>query len=240
MRSTRQLFSLFLLVCISLSVGSSTAFAQTKPKRADERVDVEKLKRQYWREEGEVDVVQNRIYQKSRRFELGVNGGVFINDPFLSNQSLGGTAGYHFNEYLSLHVLMSKIFSRNSDAVDYLEKSTGATANTNPPSWFFGGEAAWSFVYGKLSLVGNSILYFDMHLLGGAGRISTLSGDNFMVHTGLGQQIWLSNDVALRIDYRLMRYNETVTKNSRAQTDTGVGSRVNWTHNFVLGVSFFP
>src|SRR5690606_17566597 len=64
-----------------------------------ERVNIENIKQKYWArgDEGELGVVQNRMYTKTRKFELGVYTGVVATDPFLSVYSLSGTFAFHFN-----------------------------------------------------------------------------------------------------------------------------------------------
>ena len=44
--------------------------AEAKERRKRKEVDVEELKKQYWSKQPNIDVVQNRLYPKSRRFSM--------------------------------------------------------------------------------------------------------------------------------------------------------------------------
>jgi outer membrane beta-barrel protein len=211
-----------------------------------ERVNVENIKEKYWArgDESELGVVQNRLYTKEHKFELGVFGGTAVSDPFLSVKSLGGLAGYHFSEYFSLNVMGFKEFVGPSSALELLQLPSGSgglgtTANTNEPRWFLGSEVAASFLYGKLSLIGKAIIHYDMHVLGGVGVTSTESGKYFTPYVGIGQQIYLSKWISLRLDYRLMEYSETILEKVRPSLiGQSVGTRANYTNSIVLGLNF--
>lgn len=233
-----------LAVVFALASWPSNARSAEKdapaPKKPNpDRVDVEQIKEKYWArgEESELGVVQNRLYSKARRFELGVIGGMTSTDPFVSVKTLGATFGFHFNEYFSAHAIGWKSFSSSSSALEVLEAS-GKRTNTNPPSSFMGGEGRASLIYGKLSLLGKSIIYYDFHLLAGAGVTRAEAGSYFTPYAGLGQQIYLSNHLSLLIDYRVMRYTERAKEKVLPSRLGQLGDpRVNWSHNLSLGIS---
>lgn len=214
--------------------------AMTAPARA-ETVDVEGIKEKYWArgDESELGVVQNRLYTKERKFQLGAFGGILNSDPFLSVRSIGASFGFHFSEYLAVQLQGWKSFASPSSALKTFESTRGATTNTNNPKGYFGAEGALSLVYGKLSLFGQRILYYDLHLLGGLGASVTETGTYLTPHLGLGQQIYLSRSLALRLDYRLMAYGEDI-KEKVIPTKIGqvVGHRTNWTNAVTLGVTY--
>ena len=79
-----------------------------------------------------------------------------------------------------------------------------------------------------------------MYLLGGVGNTSTASGNDATVHVGIGQQVFLSNSFAIRVDYRLMMYNETILQQVVTPTlGQPIGNDLNLTHSISLGVDFF-
>ncbi|HUP56069.1 MAG TPA: hypothetical protein VM598_01360, partial [Bdellovibrionota bacterium] len=90
-----------------------------------ERVNVENIKQKYWArgDESEIGVVQNRLYSKNGRFELGVLGSILTTDPFFSVSSLGGSLGYHFSEYVSVHAIGWKTFVKPSAAYDAFQEN---------------------------------------------------------------------------------------------------------------------
>lgn len=212
--------------------------ASTSP--SNKKVDVESIKKQYWRQGEEVDVVQNRLYSKKGRMQIGLGYGFQSSDPFLDVNSYNFNLGFHFNEYISVHALYWKENSQPSRALEFLERDTSATANTNIPSWYTGGELGFSLIYGKLSLFGARILYFDMMALAGTGITKTESGSNLTLHAGFNQQIYLSQHFAFLFQYRLMHYKEDILNKNTASTvpiGTKIDNRSNFTTAINVGIS---
>lgn len=245
----------------ALAADANPAAANAQPSAANslegagneaERVNIENIKQKYWArgDENELGVVQNRTYTKARHIEIGIFGGIVATDPFLSVQNLGGLLGYHFNEYLAFSLMGYKSFSNPSSALQLLQLPVtqgglGTTANVNNPNWFLGAEVAGSFLYGKLSLAGQAIIHYDMHVLAGAGETAVRAvadgtnydALNFTPYIGIGQQVYLTKALSIRLDYRLMRYNETIIQQVLpSQMGQPVGDRINYANSVTLGV----
>jgi outer membrane beta-barrel protein len=212
-----------------------------------ERLNIENIKQKYWArgDESELGVVQNRMYTKARKFELGVYAGVIATDPFLSVYSLNASLGYHFNEYLSVAVFGTKDWATPSSALVFLRNpypnGAGSDTSTNEPKWFVGAEAMASVLYGKLSLVGKAIIHYDFHFLGGLGVTNTESGKYFTPSFGVGQQFYITRWMTLRTDYRLMIFNETILQkvgSPSSPVGTPIGSRTNFSNSVSVGLSF--
>ncbi len=229
-------FILAACACVTVSSVSGAA----GPDDEAERVSVDSIKEKYWArgDEAELGVVQNRIYSKKMKLEAGFFGGVISTDPFLSVKSLGGSIGFHFSEYLALSFVGWRAFSRPSSALETFQQTIGATTNNNPPSGFAGGEVAASLLYGKLSVLGKKIIYYDFHALGGLGMTFTESGSYFTPLLGLGQKIYITKSASIRIDYRLLRFNERIIeKVITPRLGQLVGERVNFGNSVTLGVT---
>jgi outer membrane beta-barrel protein len=212
-----------------------------------ERLNIENIKQKYWArgDESELGVVQNRMYTKTRKFELGVYAGVVATDPFLSVYSLTGTLSYHFNEYISVGFFGRKDWSTPSSALVFLRNPypNGANSNTstNDPRWYLGSEVMASILYGKLSLIGKAIIHYDFHFIGGLGMTSTYSGNYFTPSVGVGQQFYITRWMTLRADYRLMIYKETIVQRNPSPSsplDTPIGDRTNFSNSISVGLSF--
>jgi outer membrane beta-barrel protein len=240
------LFVSALVLCSSAWADSPKPSPSSSPPPSastdDEKVNVDSIKQKYWArgDESELGVVQNRLYTKANKFEFSVFGGFISSDPFLSVHNVGGSIGYHLSEYFSVNLIGWKTFSSPSSALETFQQVSGATTNTNPPSSYFGSEASADLLYGKLSLLGKKIIYYDFHLLGGLGATSTLSGTYFTPSVGVGQQTWVSKYVAIRIDYRLMEYHENIIDQVGPSPNLGqvVDSRENWSNVITIGCSF--
>jgi outer membrane beta-barrel protein len=205
-------------------------------------VDVSKLKQRYWQQNNssDVSVVQNRTFKMDGRLELSVFGGFVFNDPFLSVNNFGGTIGYHLSEYVSIHMLAWKYLVSNSSAYNTLLSTQSVAANTNAPNSFYAGEVHGSFLYGKLSLAGEVILHYDLHLIAGAGVTNTANGSYFTPDVGIGQQLFLGDHFSFNIDFRETPYHENiVSSDAIANPGQVVDSRENWSSAITLGFSLF-
>jgi len=206
-----------------------------------EEVDLSKITEKYWADgkETELGVVQNRKYTTANKLELSLFYGMISSDPFLSVYSLGGTVGYHFSPYTSIQAIGWKAYASPSDAFKTFVAQTGATVDTNNPLAYYGAEVRQNFLYGKASLFGSTIIYVDLFVLAGAGVTVTQSGTDFTPTIGLGQKIHLNERMSLNLDYRIMRYDESILSKSPATLGNPAGTRVNTTDAVSLGFSFF-
>jgi outer membrane beta-barrel protein len=247
----RRLLAITLLSLIG-SVGFSfTAHAKTPapaasptPAADDDRINVDTIKQNYWAKgnEDELHVVRNRLYSKAGRAEVGIYYGWTSTNPFLTVRNLVGTLGYHFNEYFGVNILAMRYLVSSSSALITFQQQTGATVSGNDPKNYLGGEVSLSPLYGKLSVMGKQIIYFDLHLLAGFGRTSTESGTYATPEVGIGQQIYLNSWLSLRGDYRLTYYDETVLVKPVASTGpVAAGTNGNYNNIVMVGLTaLFP
>ena len=211
---------------------------------AEEKIDVDKLQEKYWAQgkEAEMGVVQNRRYSKVNRFDLGFQSGILSSDPFLSTHASGLTLGYSFTETWGVRSIAWKAIAAGSSARRALEQ-TGKKASTNEPEGYAGAEAVFSPIYGKLSVLGKSIIHYDFHLLGGVG-VTFLENPSYPSgltgHAGVGQQMFLRRNLAMQVDYRMMVYREHLReKEIPSRLGEDLGARTNFTHAITLGVNWF-
>jgi len=221
--------------------GQTESQTENRTETETEQVNVDNIKERYWAHgnEAELGVVQNRTYSKTHKLELGLLGGVAFSDPFLNVKYIGIDLGYHLSEYVSLHLLSWQYSVAPSNALLTFQTASGATTNTNFPSLYLGTELDASMIYGKLSVLGKSLLYYDLHLLGGAGVTRTETGNYVTPSLGIGQRFYLSKLTSLRVDYRLQYYNETlVEKQITTKLGLPVGARDNFNNTITFGFSF--
>lgn len=232
---------LWILILIECSTAGAQTAKKLTPAAEAEPIDIHQLTEKYWAEgkESELGVVQNRKYTTAKRIETALFFGTISTDPFLSVHSLGFSAGYHFNQYTSVHMIGWKNFIGPSDALKTFESETGSTVNTNHPTSYFGTEVRQNFLYGKASLFGNAIIYVDLYVLAGMGVTITESGSNFTPSLGLGQKIYLNQLMSLNLDYRIMTYGETILSKNPATRGNKVGERNNSSDAVMIGLSFY-
>lgn len=229
---------------LSLILIPILAQAQSQPQsqpQTGEEVDLTKITEKYWAEgkETELGVVQNRKYTTAKKMEVALLMGTISTDPFLSVHSLGGSLGYHFSPYTSVHFTAWKSLVTSSDALKTFEAETSNTVNTNKPLAYYGTEVKQNFLYGKASIFGKMIIYVDLFVMAGIGVTQTESGSYFTPSLGLGQKIYLNERMSINLDYRIMRYNERILSKNPATLGNPVGERSNTTDAVSLGLSFF-
>jgi outer membrane beta-barrel protein len=192
-------------------------------------------------QESEIQVVQNRKYSKNHKFEIGVNFGSVSADPFLAITSVGGYLGYHFSEYWGIRGFYWKDSAKKPSGVTKTETDNGIYLNTNAPVSMMGGEFKFTPMYGKVGLLGNTILYYDLSLFAGGGIRKTETGSSFSPVIGIGQQFFFAKSFAFGIDYRLLHYSEGILDRVPGSLTYGqvYGTRNDFSHNILLSLSCF-
>lgn len=233
----------YLVLTTLAFLTQSLAFAAPSGKKAPtpRDVEVDTVKEAYWNRgsDGEIEVVQNRMYAKKHRLTLQASVGTSSTDPFLDVKSVSGALGFHFSETLGVNAIYKKYIVSSSSYLNELESGlvtgTPSTANTNKPNSFIGGEIEYSPLYGKISLSGASIVHYDAHLLFGLGVTDTESGKYLTPSIGFGPQFYLATGLALRLDYRLAVYKETIPERVLLSRPNA-GERTNFNHQVALGI----
>ncbi len=227
-------YFIYILILMPVSLRS-------EDQNKAERVDLKAIQRDYWanQKNSEVEAVQNRLYTKTHRFEIGLFGGVVNTDPFLNVRDYGMSLGFYLSESIGIKAVYFKDSVSYSSAHDTLTKVNNITANTNFPRDYYGGEFSFNPLYGKLSLLGKSILYSDLFLLAGGGMRGTESGSIPAVTVGLGAQLYVSRFLSLRLDYRLIYFKEHVfQKYPEDKIGTDLGARTELSSMVTLGLTF--
>ncbi len=243
--SVRGVLRLSLSALLVATVAASVANAAPAKRAPTPRdVEVDNVKEAYWNRtsDGDIEVVQNRQYSKKGRLSLLAAIGTVSTDPFLTVQSAGGALSYHFSETLAVAAIYKKYFVSNSGDLDELQAGlitcAPSTANTNRPNSFRGGELEYSPLYGKISLSGSSIVHYDAHFLFGLGMTDTESGKYLTPSIGFGPQFYLSKTIALRLDYRMAVFKETIRERV-LNTRQIAGERTNFSHQVAFGIEAF-
>lgn len=224
--------------------------------------------------------VENRFFLKEGRFEISPLVGYVPNNPFAKRFMAGGILGYHFGESISVQAQVLYSPDRGEDDLKPLVEvlldraangggTGGTTPSGEPPPEFqqpldkaslsaaFG--PAWSPFYGKINLVGETVLNFDFYVFGGIGMLSKInyvatydenqSDGNFVTLTGkgnevkvsfyagVGQNYFLNQFLAVKIDIRGMFYVDNAP-----QYDPNVPETDQHLYNNVIataGLAFF-
>ncbi|MEQ1564956.1 MAG: outer membrane beta-barrel domain-containing protein [Myxococcota bacterium] len=192
----------------------------------------------------EKQAVENRFFLKQGRFEISPILGYVPNNPFARRYLGGAIVGYHLSEQLSFQaqlmyspdlgendvkgltsVLLDRAYQASADNEFNFQQPLDKAALTGA----FG--VGWSPFYGKINLVGETVLNFDFYLFGGAGMVSKKNfiavydptnielGDNLDLQAaaqaqevkiapfvGIGQNYFVNRLMAVKIDIRAAFY----------------------------------
>lgn len=185
----------------------------------------------------EFSILQTRPHTKAGKFALGIGASGMNNDPFLNSSGFMAWTGLYFTENLGINLNFWRTFNTNSSAQDAAIIYVGYGANNNPISNLLTAELLVSALYGKVSLLGLKILHFDAHFLAGGGIIIAANGQSISPVLGIGQQLFITHFLSLRVDYRFFYFKEDIVERTKAGSTFGqvIGNRMNLTGVFTIG-----
>lgn len=190
-----------------------------------------------------IDPIRNRFFLKGNRFEIAPSLGYVPNNSFADIYVGGAYLAYHFNERLSVEAAVLYSPNTGTSGVKNLTRTLLDIAYQGDPDTTFqqpidrlalatAFSARWSPVYGKINLIGEGVVNFDVYGTGGIGLLA-ISKDIAVVsdayragetpdpvslepnpqqaftpalNLGVGMNLFLSPTVALKLDARTMVY----------------------------------
>lgn len=192
----------------------------------------------------QMPLIQNRFFLKENRFEIAPSFGYVPNNAFVSVPLGGMYLAYHFSESLSAEGAFYYAPNTRDGGIKNLTHTLVGIAyegNQNEDFWQpmnrpqIGAvfDARYSPVYGKINLVGEGVLNFDVYGTAGLG-VLTVANDrasvnpdwisdpdnnkpatsmasppstaNFCGELGIGMDFFLSSALALKLDARSLLY----------------------------------
>ena len=203
--------------------------------------------------ENKVPPISGQLYPKRGRIELTAGASLSVNDPFYAKTFGSLKLTYHLFESLSLGVHGAGGMASATGSTTICPTNQGcrpadAVQLRQVPGkilWLAGAEAAFAPVYGKLNLLAELPVHFDLAIflgpdyitfqkavdlptaqLGSPGSDSSVGG-----HIGLGMRFFFAGFMGLRLEVRDYLYSATIgsTGQSHLQNQLFVD----------LGVSFF-
>lgn len=181
--------------------------------------------------------ITNRFFLKESRFELAVVGGLVPNNPFAKRYVGGVDLAYHLSEEFAFEGMFSYSPDLGINDLKGLTSALVIIAQGNSGDFqqpldkvtlsaAFG--AKWSPLYGKINLVGETVLNFDLYFTGGIGMLA--KQNYFAVYDagspvyvalvdqtppneveiapvlGTGMNFFLTQGMALKLDARMSLY----------------------------------
>jgi outer membrane beta-barrel protein len=209
--------------------------------------------------EGKIRPISGQLYSKAGRFELTPTANFSLNDAFFTKQLFGAKLGWHVSEQWSVAgwYVVGRVAETGSTSV--CPTGTGCTEATAAQlaqvpgaiERMTGGEIAYAPVYGKLNVLAEKVLHFDLSVLAGVDWIThrqvlsvvdaaALGGGDAPTrstigfHAGLGARVFFTSWLALRVEVKDYLYQVPIGNNF---------DRTDWQNQLFteLGLSlFFP
>lgn len=156
--------------------------------------------------------VKNRTVSTAKRIELGLLGGLTLNEPYASPYNFGGEASYHLDEDQAINLYGAYFMGGDSKYVSQINQQAQAGSNqlnlqyAPHPKWLILGSYQLTAFYGKLSITKNFIMNLSTYVHAGLGGFEIGDAINPAVAVGFGQKFHFTPNLALRFDLRLLIY----------------------------------
>jgi len=185
--------AVFALLCL---VGTACFVESAHAQCIDEAIRDELNARRQYRG------VQERLFQKERRHELSVLGGVYAADLNSSSWIAGGAYTYHFTEDFALEASFGYTRQRSELVRIVEERLATDLTREDLPAYLYQGHFIWTLAYGKLRWFGSRISRFDFNLALGGGITDNRSARGLTGSAGLGLKFYPNSWLAVRVDLR--------------------------------------
>jgi outer membrane beta-barrel protein len=181
-------------------------------------------------EDEKIPLVENKLHPMQYRLELTAFFDRTLHDKYIEHTGASGAATFHFRDYFALEAFGGYLIGDETGIVGKVRLDGDAAArardfeacanNSCEPAlpdmwqttWFLGGDAQWTPIYGKFSILSESDISFQAYgiLGGGAEGITRLTNDlsydaeqvRFSANYGLGLRLMPWKHVAIRAEIR--------------------------------------
>lgn len=245
MTRSLPLVLLALALAVPLAARADDASAGTPSKPSEKEPETQPGPAAPSRLEDKIRPVSGHLFLKQGRVELSPTAGFSVADAFFQKYSLGMKLAYHFTEALSLGAHAAYALDTPSGSIQVCRDGSCRTPKLSDLrdvpgriGALAGVEVGWAPIYGKLNVLGEKVLHFDLGVVGGITAIQYQApgGKETMTvggHVGIGQRYFLSPDITLRVELRDYVYRARITQ--LGTTDHKLENQL----MFELGVSFF-
>jgi len=207
-----------------------------------EEVDISDLEEDYWRpNKDELEVVQNRRFEKKGRFEIGAHYGLLQGEDFENSTTVGGSVAYNITNQWFVELSHHKYSNTDNDFLNSLQVRYGFRPDFNRVTVQSAFQIAWVPIYAKFTLLGKKISHFELYLAAGPGLTKTTQ-DNFTGIFTVGNKFYITQNLLFRLEWRMSRYKDKVStlSGSTATRNGGSGSveQTETTHNIIFGLGW--
>lgn len=214
--------ALGLLLTLGLPTASAQDFDEGEEAVGPSRSvmspgDIKRLDME-WADKRMIKSIQKKGFLKENRHQFTLHTGIVPNDEFFIYVPVGLRYNYWFSEDISAEGWATYQIAIETGLEESLRKnSQGAFIIEVPQSLLFmaGANVTWSPLHGKFEAF-DTVVGFDIYLAFGAAYIMTVvreagGNDEAIEHdiggnVGIGAQLYISDFLSLRLDYRQFVY----------------------------------
>jgi outer membrane beta-barrel protein len=205
-----------------------------------ESVDISGLEQDYWRpNKDELEVVQNRRFEKAKKFELALQYGIFQGQDYVDSKSVGGSLTYNFTNQFFTEFSYFKISNSDNDFLNSVRTRFGFTPDFNRENHQMVLSGGWTPIYAKFALLGKQISHFEMYLAPGIG-ITNTTADHLSGHLTIGQKFFITEHLLFRLEWRITKFTDQINTSqgitSKANGGPGFVDQSQTTHNIIFGL----
>lgn len=220
-------------------------------KGKDLKVDIQNLEEQYWTpQDTEFKVVQNRKFSKDGRYALSLQTIPISDDSYIEHSfSLSGTFGYYFTEFMGVEVNYTDFNVDSSELIDrFASQYNGTMPDHSLSNSYMGVNFNWIPIYGKMSILDNKIIYFDLVISPGIGvlkytpqaeDVSISEKSATVLALDISQHFFFSEHWALRLDMKNRSYKEERYGFAGTTEGTKVGEPSRFITSWQFGFTYY-
>ena len=220
-----------LALVVGIFLASTSLFAAEK-QPIDKELDY------FWGKKRGVEVIQKRQFLRESRHEFTIFAGSIPNDDFFVYYPIGGRYNWYFAEDFAFELNGTYLIESQSDLEAFLEDSKIINVSVYLPEkmkWYAALDGQWTPFHGKFSVFTQKLTHFDINFSAGIGVMVLENTDNQETKTeyspmgnlGAGFRFYLTDYMALRLDYRHFFY--------KSEAYNGLS----WPIEVTAGLSFF-
>lgn len=179
-----------------------------------------------------IKILQKKNFMKIGRYEASPHLGFVTNDPFINRYLIGGAFAYHLTELFAVEGWAT--FSPDFGKADWkpithqLVEENKVTPDISKVIFFTNANLQYTPIYGKLAVLGDDIINFDVFGVVGTGIVHTeddldalqaegeeeaeltKSQNHPTTNIGGGFRVIFNQNLAVRLEGRSMAYVETI------------------------------
>jgi outer membrane beta-barrel protein len=216
-----------LAVLMSVSLTAPAFAAEAEKKAADEKKEKEEETAKAARASlaDKIPPISGNLWAKKGRFEITPNVGFSLGDAFFQKYAFGLKLNYHFYESFAVGLHGSYAVSTPGSAVSVCKSDNSCSSPTmddlkdvpGKVSLLAGLDLNFSPIYGKVNVLAEKVLHFDVSVLAGVDLVQYMQpggSDTFTVggHVGIGQRYFITPMLVLRIELRDYIYSSKIVR----------------------------